>query len=508
MVTLVTLAATHHSSMVDPSDSRHLLPLDVDDNRPVLAAMTHLKRKNEPFQEATPESEVSEERSAGLPVRLKDEVQEQRLQDSVLVKKMLQDSTMQSHGDVALVGQSDGNADAETPSASPSEEAPSAAPETAPASYDAPGPGEAPAFESAAAPEEAYAEAPEEASSDAPEEASAEAPEEAYAEAPEEAYAEAPEKAYAEAPQEAYAEAPEKAYAEAPQEAYAEALQEAYAEAPQEAYAEAPEEAPIHANEEATADAPEEAPEHTSTTDEAERLVKSSEAVQNYTDILADHGPPLTTKDEGFEDATWATDDYRTPYVSTKDPGALNRLDPVVNAPGEPSTKTTDPVMKQTLKDIEHNKKKLAKSLHLDTDSFNSTEFIHELVSEGIVLAPDEEPERSKKTSGGNYLDGKFDEEDLERIVGDNSTADAEERDETTPELEEVEGNVKEEVPLAEPFGEDEASALAGFHTSSGDEDGDSATVPTTASSSNVALSSTEDDWDDPYSHAFPSSSR
>ena len=38
---------------------------------------------------------------------------------------------------------------------------------------------------------------------------------------------------------------------------------------------------------------------------------------------------------------------------------------------------------------------------------------------EGGIIAPENEPERARKTSAGNYLDGVFDGDDLKRIVND-----------------------------------------------------------------------------------------
>jgi hypothetical protein len=65
----------------------------------------------------------------------------------------------------------------------------------------------------------------------------------------------------------------------------------------------------------------------------AEWLVNISEPLQTYSDMALAPAPPLITKDAGFVDASWATDDYRTAHVSTKDPGAENSLDPIVSAP-------------------------------------------------------------------------------------------------------------------------------------------------------------------------------
>lgn len=171
-----------------------------------------------------------------------------------------------------------------------------------------------------------------------------------------------------------------------------------------------------------------------------------------------DPAPTLLPKDERFEDASWATDDYRTPRVSTKDPVALNRLQPVVSSPGPDSDKTKDPVMKQMFKKIEHAKHELAESSVDDDGAFNETAFIDELVREDVVLAPDEEPEASLKTNGGNYLSGEFDAGEMARIVSDKSKMDAADQSETVPVLEgdDVEDNVREEVPLAEPFDDEE----------------------------------------------------
>ena len=173
--------------------------------------------------------------------------------------------------------------------------------------------------------------------------------------------------------------------------------------------------------------------------------------------------PKLKTKDDEFPDASWATDDYRTPLVSTKDPGALNRLDPVAGAPGPIADKTSDQVMKKMLKKIDDSKERLAEKAVEDDGAFNETKFIDELVEEDIVLAPDEEPESSLRTSGGNYLDGGFDEDDMARILSDDTTMDADDRNATNPTLEgeDVVANVKEEVPMAAPFDEEYEQAPA-----------------------------------------------
>ena len=137
----------------------------------------------------------------------------------------------------------------------------------------------------------------------------------------------------------------------------------------------------------------------------------------------------------GFEDALWADDDYRTEVVSTKDPYAENRLNPIVTAPGKPSEKTDDPMMKALLERVEANKEALATNAVDDDGEFHEDQFIAELVDEGLVLAPEEEPERSKATYSGGYLEGGFDGDDLRRIVNDDSEMSEDERANTFPHL-------------------------------------------------------------------------
>ena len=172
---------------------------------------------------------------------------------------------------------------------------------------------------------------------------------------------------------------------------------------------------------------------------------------------------PGSLKDDGFPDASWAADDYRTALVSTKDPGALNRLDPVANSPGPNANKTSDPTMKKMLKKIDESKEQLAEKAVEDDGAFNETKFIDELVDEDIVLAKDEEPEAALRTSGGNYLDGGFDEDDMARILSDDATMDADDRNATNPTLDDndIVANVKEEVPMAAPFDEEGATPVA-----------------------------------------------
>jgi hypothetical protein len=114
---------------------------------------------------------------------------------------------------------------------------------------------------------------------------------------------------------------------------------------------------------------------------------------------------------------------------------------------------------------IEDAKEALAESSVDDDGALNETAFIDELVREDVVLAPDKEPEASKRTSGGNYLSGEFDSDELSRITGDEyeSTMDADDRNATTPVLDgdDVEANVKEEVPLAFGDEEEEEAAVA-----------------------------------------------
>jgi hypothetical protein len=156
-------------------------------------------------------------------------------------------------------------------------------------------------------------------------------------------------------------------------------------------------------------------------------------------------------KDAGFEDATWAEDDYRASATSTKDPNAMNRLDPVVSAPGAPSEKTDDETMAKLLKHVEENKATIAEQVIRDDGELDEDAFIQELVREGAIIAPENEPERARKTSAGNYLDGAFDGDDLKRIVNDEDVRTLDERVNEFPELAEadVEDNARDEIPEA-----------------------------------------------------------
>jgi hypothetical protein len=156
-------------------------------------------------------------------------------------------------------------------------------------------------------------------------------------------------------------------------------------------------------------------------------------------------------KDAGFEDATWAEDDYRASATSTKDPNAMNRLDPVVSAPGAPSEKTDDETMAKLLKHVEENKATIAEQVIRDDGELDEDAFIQELVREGAIVAPEDEPERARKTSAGNYLDGAFDGDDLKRIVNDEDVRTLDERVNEFPELAEadVEDNARDEIPEA-----------------------------------------------------------
>ena len=162
----------------------------------------------------------------------------------------------------------------------------------------------------------------------------------------------------------------------------------------------------------------------------------AEEPVDELAEAFAALAPgPAAAADVGFEDALWADDDYRTEVVSTKDPYAENRLDPIVTAPGKPSEKTDDPVMKALLERVEANKEALATNAVDDDGEFHEDQFIAELVDEGLVLAPEEEPERSKATYSGGYLEGGFDGDDLRRIVNDDSEMSEDERANTFPHL-------------------------------------------------------------------------
>ena len=156
------------------------------------------------------------------------------------------------------------------------------------------------------------------------------------------------------------------------------------------------------------------------------------------------------TEDAGFEDASWSEDDYRTAVLSTKDITKANVLN-VRASPGQVSDSTDDETMASLLKRIEENKARIAERVVQDDGELDEDAFIRELVREGAIIAPEEEPERSKKTSAGNYLDGEFDAVDLARIVesGDNRTLD--ERVNSFPKLEEkdVEDNARDEIPEA-----------------------------------------------------------
>lgn len=165
-------------------------------------------------------------------------------------------------------------------------------------------------------------------------------------------------------------------------------------------------------------------------------------------------------KDAGFEDATWAEDDYRASATSTKDPNAMNRLDPVVSAPGAPSEKTDDETMAKLLKHVEENKATIAEQVIRDDGELDEDAFIQELVREGAIVAPEDEPEKARKTSAGNYLDGAFDGDDLRRIVNDEDVRTLDERVNQFPELAEadVEDNARDEIP--EAFVNQDVSAM------------------------------------------------
>ena len=158
-----------------------------------------------------------------------------------------------------------------------------------------------------------------------------------------------------------------------------------------------------------------------------------------------------STLDAGFEDATWAEDDYRATALSTKDPNAMNRLDPVASAPGAPSEKTDDETMAKLLQHVEENKATIAEQVIRDDGELDEDAFIQELVREGAIIAPENEPERARKTSAGNYLDGAFDGDDLKRIVNDEDVRTLDERVNEFPELAEadVEDNARDEIPEA-----------------------------------------------------------
>ena len=70
---------------------------------------------------------------------------------------------------------------------------------------------------------------------------------------------------------------------------------------------------------------------------------------------------------------------------------------------------------------------------------------------EGAIIAPENEPERARKTSAGNYLDGAFDGDDLKRIVNDEDVRTLDERVNEFPKLAkaDVEDNARDEIPEA-----------------------------------------------------------
>ena len=158
-----------------------------------------------------------------------------------------------------------------------------------------------------------------------------------------------------------------------------------------------------------------------------------------------------TTKDTGFDDASWAEDDYRTNVVGTKDVTAENDLDPVVSEKGVPSKKPDDDTMSALLKHVEDNKQQIAENVIQDDGELDEDAFIHELVREGAIVEPDLEPEKSKKTNAGNYLDGEFDEKDLKRIIKDDDKRSEDLRVNTFPKLaaKDVEDNARDEIPEA-----------------------------------------------------------
>jgi hypothetical protein len=161
--------------------------------------------------------------------------------------------------------------------------------------------------------------------------------------------------------------------------------------------------------------------------------------------------PEAEPKDARFEDASWSEDDYLNGNTGSKDFGSVSRLDPVVRAPGAPSEKTDDEVMKKLLKHVEDNKEELADNSIGDDGKFDEDEFIAELVREGAVIAPEDEPERAKKTNSGEYLEGGFAADDLKRIIDDKDERDLDAKANTFPQLEsaDVEDNAREEVPEA-----------------------------------------------------------
>lgn len=161
--------------------------------------------------------------------------------------------------------------------------------------------------------------------------------------------------------------------------------------------------------------------------------------------------PGPEPQDTGFEDARWSEDDYLNGITGSKDFGSVSRLDPVVMAPGAPSEKTDDEVMKKLLKHVEDNKEELADNSIGDDGNFDEDEFIAELVREGAVIAPEDEPERAKKTNSGGYLEGGFDADDLERIIDNKDKRDLDAKANTFPQLEsaDVEDNARDEVPEA-----------------------------------------------------------
>lgn len=166
------------------------------------------------------------------------------------------------------------------------------------------------------------------------------------------------------------------------------------------------------------------------------------------------------TKDEFFEDASWAEDDYRTSLVATKDVTAENDLDQVLTTPGAPSEKIDDETMRALLKHVEANKTELSDAVIRDDGELDEDAFIQELVREGAIVAPEDEPEKAKKTIGGLYLDGEFDKKQLKRIIGEEDSRTQDERVNSFPKLasEDVEDNTRDEIP--EAFVEQDVDAM------------------------------------------------
>ena len=102
--------------------------------------------------------------------------------------------------------------------------------------------------------------------------------------------------------------------------------------------------------------------------------------------------PGPEPQDTGFEDARWSEDDYLNGITGSKDFGSVSRLDPVVMAPGAPSEKTDDEVMKKLLKHVEDNKEELADNSAELTEISARTSSIQGTRPRSAVIAPEDGP--------------------------------------------------------------------------------------------------------------------